>query len=71
MRLIVAVLILGVAALNFWFGAPETALHFWGLIAGVLLVLSLVIDLLILGREPDAPSKAQDEAERLRSEPSE
>jgi hypothetical protein len=70
MRLIVAVLILGVTALDLWFGAPETALHFWGLIAGILLALSLVIDHLILGHERDAPSKAQDKAERLRSEPS-
>ncbi len=69
MRLIVAVFILGVTALDFWFGSPEAALHFWGLIAGILLALSLVIDRVILGHQRDAPSKGQDKAERLRSEP--
>jgi hypothetical protein len=67
MRLIVTIFILGVSVLDFWFGAPGNALHFWGLAAGSLLALSLIIDRFRLAR----PGETEEKAGRLRSEPSE
>jgi hypothetical protein len=44
MRLLVSAFILAVTALDFAFGQPGTALHYLGLVAGICLALTVVID---------------------------
>jgi hypothetical protein len=44
MRLLASSLILVITALDFAFGQPGTALHVAGLVAGILVALTVVID---------------------------
>lgn len=70
MRLIASLTILLVTVLDFRFGQPRAALQIAGLVAGVLLALSVAVDRLLTLRN-DPPAPATTERDEHPSEPGE